>query len=167
MSFVRLVACDGVGFRVTQKLAKRSEKLKTEIESLPVPTNAEDTPQIEIRRIRSEILRHILNWLHHHQNDPPFTANNNIERDGRGDAETGQWDRDYLAKMDSGTVMEVLLAAEYFEIKGLLDLTCQATAAKINGKTPDEIREAFKIKKDFKGDEEEIIRAENRWCEEH
>jgi S-phase kinase-associated protein 1 len=36
----------------------------------------------------------------------------------------------------------------------------------IKGKTPDEIRKQFNIKKDFNPAEEEQIRKENEWCEE-
>jgi len=55
-------------------------------------------------------------------------------------------------------------AANYLNIKDLLDLTCQAAADMIKGKTPDEIRKIFNIKNDFTPEEEEEIRRDNQWA---
>lgn len=55
-------------------------------------------------------------------------------------------------------------AANYLNIKGLLDLTCQTVADMIKGKTPEEIRKTFNIKNDFTPEEEEEVRRENAWA---
>lgn len=55
-------------------------------------------------------------------------------------------------------------AANYLNIKGLLDLTCQTVADMIKGKTPEQIREKFNIKNDFTPEEEEEIKRENQWA---
>jgi S-phase kinase-associated protein 1 len=55
-------------------------------------------------------------------------------------------------------------AADYLEINGLLDLTCQAVADMIKGKTPEEIRETFDIENDFTPEEEAKVRRENQWA---
>lgn len=57
-------------------------------------------------------------------------------------------------------------AANYLDIKGLLDVTCKTVANMIKGKTPEEIRKTFNIKNDFSASEEEQVRKENEWCEE-
>jgi len=57
-------------------------------------------------------------------------------------------------------------AANYLDIKGLLDLTCKAVANLIKGKSPEEIRKTFNIKNDFSAAEEEQVRKENEWCDE-
>ncbi|CAJ2646643.1 unnamed protein product [Trifolium pratense] len=55
-------------------------------------------------------------------------------------------------------------AANYLNIKSLLDLTCQTVADMIKGKTPEEIRKTFNIKNDFSPEEEEEVRRENQWA---
>ncbi len=40
-------------------------------------------------------------------------------------------------------------AANYLDIKGLLDITCKTVANMIKGKAPEEIRRTFNIKNDF------------------
>ncbi|CAB0038189.1 unnamed protein product [Trichogramma brassicae] len=68
--------------------------------------------------------------------------------------------------VDQGTLFELILAANYLDIKGLLDVTCKTVANMIKGKTPEEIRKTFNIKNDFTASEEEQVRKENEWCEE-
>jgi hypothetical protein len=47
---------------------------------------------------------------------------------------------------DAGLGWSLSQAANYLNIKGLLDLTCQTVAQMIKGKTPEEIRKTFNIK---------------------
>jgi len=55
-------------------------------------------------------------------------------------------------------------AANFLEIKGLLDLTCQAMADMIKGKSPEEIRKTFDMMNDFSPEEEEEIIRDNQWA---
>jgi len=76
-----------------------------------------------------------------------------------------EWDADFV-NVDQKLLFELVLAANYMDIKSLLDLTCAKVASMIKGKTPDEIRETFNIVNDFTPEEEAQVRAENKWCED-
>jgi S-phase kinase-associated protein 1 len=73
------------------------------------------------------------------------------------------WDKDFI-NVDQATLFELILAANYLNIRNLLDLTCQAVADNIKDKTPEEIRKIFNIKNDFTPEEEEEVRRENSWA---
>ncbi|KAL6079680.1 Skp1 domain-containing protein [Balamuthia mandrillaris] len=58
------------------------------------------------------------------------------------------WD-DRFVRLDPGTLCELASAAYHLEIKPLVDLTCQAIAQLLKGKSPAEIRRTFNILYDF------------------
>ena len=69
-----------------------------------------------------------------------------------------------FVKVDQATLFEIILAANYLNMSGLLDLTCMTVANMMKGKTPEEIRKTFNIKNDFTPEEEEEVRKENQWA---
>jgi S-phase kinase-associated protein 1 len=76
-----------------------------------------------------------------------------------------KWYADFV-DVEQVMLFELILAANYMDIKPLLDLTCATVASMIKGKTPDDIRATFNIKNDFTPEEEAQVREENKWCEE-
>ncbi|CAL1266527.1 unnamed protein product [Larinioides sclopetarius] len=111
---------------------------------------------VPLPNVNSAILKKVIQWATYHQDDD--------SKDKRTD-DISSWDADFL-KVDQGTLFELILAANYLDIKGLLDVTCKTVANMIKGKTPEEIRKTFNIKNDFTPSEEEQVRKENEWCEE-
>ncbi|KAL5722202.1 suppressor of kinetochore protein mutant [Ranunculus cassubicifolius] len=67
-------------------------------------------------------------------------------------------------KIDQAVLFDLIMAANYLNVKGLLDLTCQTVADMIKGKTPEEIRKTFGIENDFTPEEEAELRRENQWA---
>jgi len=76
-----------------------------------------------------------------------------------------KWYAEFV-ELEQVLLFELILAANYMDIKPLLDLTCATVASMIKGKTPDEIRATFNITNDFSPEEEAQVREENKWCEE-
>lgn len=67
---------------------------------------------------------------------------------------------------DPALLTTILQAANYLDIKALLDVGCKTVANMIKGKSPEEIRKTFNITNDFTPEEEEQIRRENEWAED-
>jgi S-phase kinase-associated protein 1 len=65
--------------------------------------------------------------------------------------------------VDQGTLFELILAANYLDMKALLDLGCKTVANMIKGKSVEEIRKTFNVQNDFTPEEEEAIKKENEW----
>ncbi|KAI9627625.1 hypothetical protein KEM48_012087 [Puccinia striiformis f. sp. tritici PST-130] len=75
------------------------------------------------------------------------------------------WDTKFI-NVDQEMLFEIILAANYLDIKPLLDVGCKSVANMIKGKQPEEIRKLFNIANDFTPEEEAQIKKENEWAED-
>ncbi|VDN52286.1 unnamed protein product [Dracunculus medinensis] len=128
-----------------------------------VDQNILSADPIPLDTISGSILRKVIQWCQYHKDDPE-TPEEMDSKEKRTD-DIPPWDVEFL-KVDQGTLFELILAANFLDIKGLLDVTCKTVANMIKGKSPEEIRRTFNIKNDFTPEEEEQIRKENAWCED-
>ena len=72
-----------------------------------------------------------------------------------------EWDAEFV-EVDQSTLFDLLLAANYLNIKSLQDLTSQKMVDMIKGKSPDEIHKILNIKDDFAKRKKEV-HEENHW----
>ncbi|KFB39175.1 S-phase kinase-associated protein 1-like [Anopheles ziemanni] len=161
MPTIKLQSSDGEVFDTDVQIAKCSGTIKTMLEDLGMDEG--DDEVVPLPNVNSAILRKVLQWATFHKDDP-IPVEDDDSKEKRTD-DISSWDADFL-KVDQGTLFELILAANYLDIKGLLDVTCKTVANMIKGKTPEEIRKTFNIKNDFTPAEEEQVRKENEWCEE-
>ncbi|EAT37342.1 AAEL010651-PA [Aedes aegypti] len=158
MSKIKLQSADGEVFEVEASIAKCSLTLRTMIDDLGIGQDCDDV--VPLPNVHSCVLRKVLDWAIYHKHDHAIPADDPERTDDICD-----WDREFLC-VDQGMLFEIILAANYLDIRELLDLTCKTVANMIKGKTPDQIRKTFNIRNDFTPEEEEQIRRENEWCEE-
>ncbi|CAN1226658.1 SKP1-like protein 1A [Linum perenne] len=126
---------------------------------------------IPLPNVHSKILAKVIEYCKKHVETPKLDAVSTSNAAPKPDAVSTsnaddslkQWDTDF-AKVDQATLFDLILAANYLNIKDLLDLTCQTVADMIKGKSPEEIRKIFNIKNDFTPEEEEEVRRENQWA---
>ena len=161
MPAIKLQSSDGEIFVVDLLIAKQSVTIKTMLEDLGM--DEEDEEEVPLPNVNAATLKKVIQWASYHKDDPPLPEDDD-NKEKRTD-DISSWDTDFL-KVDQGTLFELILAANYLDIKGLLDVTCKTVANMIKGKTPEEIRKTFNIKNDLTPAEEEQIRKENEWCEE-
>ena len=161
MLSIKLQSCDNEIFTVDYEVAKCSVTIRTMVEDLGLDANDDDI--VPLPNVNSAILRKVIQWATYHKDDPPPEEDEDSKEKRTDDISS--WDSDFL-KVDQGTLFELILAANYLDIKGLLDVTCKTVANMIKGKTPEEIRKTFNIQNDFSPSEEEQVRKENDWCED-
>ncbi|CAM8917304.1 unnamed protein product [Rhodiola kirilowii] len=148
---ITLKSSDGESFEVDEIVALESQTIKHMIED-----DCADNG-IPLPNVTSRILAKVIEYCKKH------VESVKTETAGAADDDLKAWDTDFV-KVDQATLFDLILAANYLNIKSLLDLTCQTVADMIKGKTPEEIRKTFNIKNDFTPEEEEEVRRENQWA---
>jgi len=150
---VTLKSKDGEDFQVEQDAAFLSDTIKNMIDDC---ADSGDEP-VPLPNVESAILRKVIEYCQYHAQ---------ATKDSKSEEEKEKWDASFVT-VDDEVLFNLILAANYLDIKALLDLTCKKVAEYIKQcKTPEEIRKRFNIKNDFTPEEEEEVRRENQWCED-
>lgn len=159
---ITLKTNDGAEMTVPLDVAKRSMLLTNLIDDLGLDVAA-NSP-VPLPNVTEPVLQKIVEWCEHHRNDPLPTADDDNES-RKKTTDIDEWDQKYM-QVDQEMLFEIILAANYMDIKALLDVGCKTVANMIKGKSPEEIRKTFNITNDFTPEEEEQIRRENEWAED-
>ncbi|GLT91973.1 hypothetical protein SLE2022_098330 [Rubroshorea leprosula] len=149
---ITLKSSDGETFEVDEAVALLSQTIKHMIEDGCADNG------IPLPNVPSKILSKVIEYCKKHVEAPKSDDRATSVAD-----ELKAWDADFV-KVDQVTLFDLILAANYLNIKDLLDLTCETVADMIKGRTPEEIRKTFSIKNDFTPEEEEEVRRENQWA---
>ncbi|XP_015749368.1 PREDICTED: S-phase kinase-associated protein 1-like isoform X3 [Acropora digitifera] len=140
MPMIKLKSADGEILDVDEEVAK------TMLEGLGI-ADFDDEP-LPLPNVNGAILKKVIQWAEKHKDDspPPDERTDDID----------PWDQEFL-KVDQGTLFELILAANYLNLKGLLDVTCKTVASMIKGKTPEQIRQTFNLENTSTPEEEEQV----------
>ncbi|OQR84783.1 S-phase kinase-associated protein 1A [Achlya hypogyna] len=155
---VLLISSEGESFEAAYDVAIMSQLVKEQLED-----SCEDGQEIPLPNVKTAVLVKVIEFMNYHHANPMKEIPKPIKTSFEDVVE--QWDRDFI-DVPYEMIFELILAANYLDIKSLLELTCARVSGIIFGKTPDQIRETFNIEQPFTPEEEKFIRDENKWPEE-
>ncbi|KAG9157594.1 hypothetical protein Leryth_023896 [Lithospermum erythrorhizon] len=138
-----LKSSDGEAFEVDEGVAVQCQTIKRIIEDDCVDT----TTVIPLANVTGNILSKVIEYCKKHATDDEVKA----------------FDEEFV-KLDHPTLFDLIMAANYLDIKSLLDLTCLKVADMIKDYSPEEVRKVFNIENDFTPEEEAAIRNEHSWA---
>jgi S-phase kinase-associated protein 1 len=156
---VKLMSSDEQEFEVSMEVVKMAVTIKNMLEDM----DQMSPDVIPLPNVTGKILSKVIEYCKYHLEH--LTPVSEEKKEEKITENISPWDQDFC-KVEQNTLFELILAANYLDIKPLLDLTCKTVANMLKGKTPEEIRKTFNIKNDFTPEEEELVRKENEWCEE-
>ncbi|CAJ2655902.1 unnamed protein product [Trifolium pratense] len=114
---ITLKSNNGETFEIDETVAMESQTIKHMIED-----NCADDTGIPVPIVTGKILAKVIEYCKKH-----VEVASSEEEKPRNEDDLKAWDLDFM-KVDQATLFELILAANYLNIKNLLDLTCQAVA---------------------------------------
>lgn len=180
MDTVTLISCDNAEYKVSETEARMSTIIGDLLGDVE-PTE-EGEQRIPLPNVSGQVLGKVTEYLKYHAAaaaaaaaapavaEPPVAVTVPSAAAAAATAaafraqEVHKRFDDAYVQVSKDVLFELVLAANYLNIKGLLDLTCGAVANLIKGKTPEEIRAEFNIESDMTEEEEAAARRENAWA---
>eukprot|EP00435_Cladocopium_sp_Y103_P060943 s2085_g22.t1 len=105
--------------------------------------------EIPLPNVKTAILSKVIDYCKYHKDSPPEEIQKPLKSTNLVECGVSEWDNEYV-NIEQEVLFELILAANYLDIKSLLDLTCAK-----------EIRKQFNIVNDFTPEEEAQVREEN------
>jgi S-phase kinase-associated protein 1 len=146
--FITIVSSDQFEIKdVSSYICNMSQVIKCIIENCPDMIIEGEQKKIVISNITGDILQKVLDWMKYHYNNQPQKIERPITTNDLSTI-VCEWDFNYI-NIEIDTIIDLMNAANYLDISGLLDLCCAKMASIIKGKSPAEIRDILKITNDI------------------
>ncbi|CAL5363451.1 unnamed protein product [Camellia sinensis] len=144
-----LKSSDNKEFILKESIAIQFETIKRIIE------DEESTiTTIPLLNVDSETLTMAIDYCSKHTDSKKISEEANLKK----------YDLEFVAKKDLVVLFKLVSAANYLDVKGLLELICQRIADQIKDLMPEEVRKIFNIKNDFTPEEETTVQNEHEWA---
>jgi len=148
---VTLVSQEKTAFRVPKKAALQSHLVRTALE------DDRDAKEVALVHISAPIVEKCILYMQYHVDVPPRKIESPLKSSNMKEL-VDRFDAKFVDDIDLDTLMKLLLAANYMDIKSLLELICAKVASMMKGKTAPQIRKAFNIREEFTPEEYEEIK---------
>ncbi len=147
MSKVKLRTQEGELIEVDEDVACKSKIIKDMVEE----SGTEE--EVPVPNVKMYILKKVMEYCEKHRNDEPPEIEKPLRHSNLGEL-VDPFDAKFIEIENLEELFDIILAANYLNIKSLLDLSCAKVATLIKGKSPEEIRKTFNIPNDFTPEEE-------------
>lgn len=144
MSAVNLKTSDDVIFKVERDIIRMFEAIQIILE-----TNDDDSDdseeEIPLFRINADTFENVILWATYHKDDDPLSPP--IEKDGTDTIHP--WDAAFLNSLHSDTLIQLILAVDFLNVKSLYVAACKMIVSRMKNKNAQEIRVAFDIDRNY------------------
>jgi S-phase kinase-associated protein 1 len=155
------VSKEGEVYEVPIEVAKMSTLVATTIDD--DADDEDEVREIPLPNVKDSVLSKVIEYCTHYKEEP-MTAIQTPLKSSKIEELVQPWYAKFV-QVEQSLLFELVTAANFMDIKPLLDLTCLAVSVLIKGKQASELRAIFNISNDFTPEEEAQVREENKWVE--
>jgi len=119
---------------------------------------------VPIQLVKGNILKMVVEYCEYHKDKQTEEIEKPLRSTRLVECGVSSWDDAFISKPNE-ELQELILAANYLDVKPLLELCAAKIASLMKGKSVEELRAEFNIENDFSPEEEDLIR-ENRWIDD-
>jgi len=130
---IKLESSDSKVIEVNRDVIIMSQTIKNMLDDV-----SSDADTLPITNVDGRTLEKVVEYCEYHHGHPSAVVD---KEDYRTD-NILEWDQKFL-EVEMKLLFDIISAANFLDIKGLLDLCCKVIANLIKGKTPDEIKVTF------------------------
>jgi len=133
---LKLNSKDGKSYTVERKHAFISNLIKTGLE------NDDKADEFPVPGVTSAVLEKVVEYLSHHKGTEPPIIEKPLRSKVMRDVCSDKWDAEYIDRIGETRQLlyDLILAANYMDIKGLLHLGCAKVASLIKGQPLEKTR---------------------------
>jgi S-phase kinase-associated protein 1 len=134
---LKLISKDSKEFMVTRKFAFISTLVKTGLDTDPTAT------EVPIPGVRSDILELVIQYMNQHTGTEPPIIEKPLRSKVMKDVVKDPWDATFIDEIGENRqqLYDLILAANYMDVKSLLHLGCAKVASLIKGQPLEKIKE--------------------------
>jgi len=134
---IKLVSKEGTTFETERKFAFISVLVKTSLETDDKAT------ELPIPNVRANVLKEVVDYINHHKGTEPPIIEKPLRSKVMKEVCKDAWDAEFIDRIgeDRQLLYDLILAANFMDIKGLLHLGCAKVASLIKGQPLEKIRE--------------------------
>ena len=127
--------------------------------------NNPSMPDIPLPNVSADVLGKVIEYCRYYQEDEMRTIQTPL-KSNKLEELVQEWYADFV-KVDKNLLFDLVAAANFMDIKPLLDLTCLAVSILIKGKSAVELRQMFNISNEFSAEgKAQMARDNNRAFDE-
>ncbi|EGT41358.1 hypothetical protein CAEBREN_05003 [Caenorhabditis brenneri] len=142
--YYRIESNDGVEFKVSELAIQQSETLNRLVTAMGYTAEDVETKDaIPIENIDGATLKLVFEWCEHHKGEAIPEEDDTVPKN----VVIPEFDAK-LMEIDNMKLFNLICAANYLNIKQLLNVSCKTVANMAKGKSPEELRILFDIPTD-------------------
>jgi S-phase kinase-associated protein 1 len=163
------VSKEGEAFPVSIAVAKMSNLVvdtlgEDEEDNDDDDNSSHEVKDIPLPNVTAVVLQKVIDYCQHYRQVEEMIPIQTPLKSSKLEDLVQPWYSDFV-KVDKNMLFDLVAAANFMDIKPLLDLTCLAVSILIKGKSATELREMFNISHELTPEEKAHAQRENAWAE--